>query len=1038
MITNKGFYLLRSPLMPVDFLTRILQLPYAALADEIKAVFATPYLSEAIYIASPELSSELGKWQAGQISSEKDIQKLVMSLFRYVLRMSTRCTPYGLFAGCATGHTASSTSVYIQPADDHRKHCRLDMNYVAELAENIARIPVVQAQLRYFPNNSIYRAGDTYRYAAFTIKDKFRQYDLTAVNYSSYLEAVLDKSTGGATIQALSQHITDDEITAEEANDFILELIESQLLISELEPTITGEEFFHVLTERSVQLDGIQPVYDILCEIQELLKIKQPGIAQYLQIHTLVKQLLPATRNKDLIQTDLFLATSSNTISESVIGEIQDQMTMLWKLSTPNKHPDLQQFCKNFSQRYEEQEVSLAIALDTETGIGYGAYNSHYAAYAPLLEDISAGSNKSAESIPWNNMRQFQLRRYMECLQQQQVEVELTDDDINSLVSAENSPIPDSFYLMGSLVSQNAQTLDNGAYLFDFSSCGGPSAANLLGRFCHGDPALKTLVQECLREEEDNEPDVIYAEIIHLPESRTGNILLRPQLRNYEIVYLGNGSVAAERQIPVTDLMISVQQDLVILRSKRFNKRVIPRLSTAHNFTAGSLPIYKFLCDLQFQQLRHATGWQWQLPITAPFLPRVRYKKFILQKCSWIIQSKEHPSLRKNDTITAQVAAFAVIRQALRLPRYITIAEQDNELFIDLDNTACVHLLISTLLKKEQLTLQEVLQTPDECWITGAAGRFTNEIIIPFKSVQQQTQPIISPSSQTKLTRHFSPGSEWLYVKIYTGVNTADKILKDIILPLAESLEERGLIDKWFFIRYTDPEDHIRIRFHHATDRTFWKTVLEELHDKISVSIDPVLIHKIQTDTYIREIERYGEQTMILSEDIFYYDSTAALGCIDLLQGEEGEHFRWLLAIRGVDMLMHDFGYTLSKRAAYLKRLQQHFFREFGGSPSLQTQLNASYRKHMRQISSFLDPEQDVINEIEEAVLLLGKRSSHIQQAIHSVTVDTWDELLSSYIHMFLNRLFSSNQRKHEMVVYHFLSKYYESRIAMQKQQQLI
>ena len=1037
MITNKGFYLLRSPLMPVEFLTRFLQLPDAELADEIKKVFTIPSLAEAIYIASPELSSELRKWQEGQLISEKDQEKLVLSLFRYLLRMSTRCTPYGLFAGCSTGYTGPVTNIHIQPIAAHKKHCRLDMNYVAELAETIAQIPAVQEQLRYYPNNSIYRTGDTYRYAAFTVKDKFRQYDLTAVHYSVYLKKILEKAAAGATRQALCHHLTDDDITAAEACAFIDELIDSQLLISELEPTITGEEFFHVLIDKLGKLEDIQPVHNILSAIRQQLTVVQPGIEKYLHTHALVKQLLPATKNKDLVQTDLFLTTTENTISTTILNDIQAQMEVLWKLSVVNKQPDLLQFCKAFSQRYEEQEIPLALSLDTETGIGYGVYTSHYAANAPLLEEVVVRNDASSDTIPWNNMRQFQLKRYMACLQEQQSEVILTEDDINSLASAATTPIPDSFYLMGSIVSKSATAIDKGDYLFDFSSCGGPSSGNLLGRFCHGDPTLKKLVRECLDEEAAQQPDVIYAEIIHLPEARTGNILLRPQLRDYEIVYLGNGSVTAEKQIPVTDLLVSVQNEQVILRSKRFNKRVIPRLSTAHNFTMGSLPIYKFLCDLQFQQLRHATGWQWQLPIEASFLPRVRYKRFVLQKCTWLIQSKDHPSLQKNDTVQVHFTAFLTIKETLKLPRYISIADRDNELFIDLENASSVHLLVTTLLKKEQLTLQEVLQTPEQCWVNGDAGRFTNEIIIPFKSHADRPITTLAAMMPDQPQRHFLPGSEWLYVKIYAGINTAEKVLKTVIKPLVESLEESGIIDQWFFIRYTDPEDHIRVRFHHATRKDFWTIVLAELYERLSAAIDPILIHRVQTDTYVRELERYGVTTMALSERIFSYDSEAVLGCIDLLEGEEGEHFRWLLAIRGVDMLMDDFGYTLSRKSNYLKRLQQHFFREFGAGQALQTQLNAGYRKHMRQISSFLDPQQDADNEIETAIQLLEKRSSHIRQAIQEATVHTWDELLSSYIHMFLNRMLSSNQRKHELVIYHFLNKYYESRVAMLKQQQL-
>jgi len=338
-------------------------------------------------------------------------------------------------------------------------------------------------------------------------------------------------------------------------------------------------------------------------------------------------------------------------------------------------------------------------------------------------------------------------------------------------------------------------------------------------------------------------------------------------------------------------------------------------------------------------------------------------------------------------------------------------------------------LLTTTLLKKEKIVIQEVLSTPDNCWVVSADGRFTHELIIPLKSTLRKKEVPASPLHENMPVRSFMTGSEWLYVKLYCGSNTAEKTLKTIIKPLVQELISTQVIDQWFYIRYTEPEHHIRLRFHNAVNPTFWMVILEKLHAALK---EYELIYKIQTDTYVREIERYGANTMELSETIFHLDSEAVLNCIDLLEGEEGENFRWLLSARGTDMLLQDFGYTLPQKAALLKRIQKHFFEEFGGDKTLQTQLNDKYRQHMRQLSSFLDPQQDAANEIEEATALFNMRSERIRETIRKSP--PLDERIPSYIHMFLNRILLSNQRKHELVIYHFLSKYYDSQLAIAKQ----
>jgi thiopeptide-type bacteriocin biosynthesis protein len=1062
MILAKEFYLLRAPFLPLNFLEQFEELNHAELNDKLKEIFMDFMLQEAIYIASPELFQEFQKWQQGSLKEKKEVDKLISSLFRYLLRMCTRCTPYGLFAGCSLGDFSTTSQITIGHSTQHRKHSRLDMNYVAELVAMINQIPEVREQLYYYPNNSLYKMANKYRYAEYTIINKYRSYGLTAINCSEYLDKIINDARKGATLTELANNIVSDEITKEEAKEFILELVQHQILVSELEPTVTGEEFFIRLIKILQTLENTETVTEILIRIHNLMQGQRSGTRRYLQTHALVKQLLPDSNCKDLVQTDLFLATQHNTINKAVIKDIQFHLEKLLCLAHLTSNPDLQNFRQAFNERYGEQEVSLLIALDAESGVGYAGYSGDQADHTPLINDIIANKANPSNTISWSKMHDFQLKRLHQCLLDNSVEIELTDTDLDELKYFDTPVLPNSLYLIGSILGKSAEAVDAGDFQFELKICGGPSAGTLLGRFCHGDERLLTKVKECLQEEEKFNRDFIYAEIVHLPEARTGNILLRPQLRDYEIVYLGNGSVGRNNQILLTDLMVSVRDNTIILRSNKLNKRIIPRLSSAHNFISGSLPVYKFLCDLQFQQMHCAIGWHWNIENHASFLPRVRYGKIILSKCTWVLNKKDYPELLKDKGKSAHKAYYGLmksIQQYLRIPQYVVIVEGDNELLINMNNESCVNILIDTLFKKERVVLQEFLNTIDRCFVEGINGKHTNEIIVPLTRIadtKQQGANNSKPKSHgevamqngdliaqktTDVKRSFITGSEWLYVKIYCGTHSAERILKEVIRPLTKDLTEANTIDKWFFIRYADPEAHIRIRFHNERDEMFWKVILERLYAVMKGEINNALVHKIQTDTYEREIERYGVDTIELSEDIFYHDSEAVISCIDLLQGEEGEKYRWLLAARGIDMLLDDFDYSLQLKVALLKKMQQAFFSEFNGNKNLNKQLNDKYRENMQLISSFLNNKEDAENEIEEAVAIFAARSIRIRKIVSNIKLlrsdneinQGFDELLPHYMHMFLNRILLSNQRKHELVIYHFLSKYYDSQIAKQK-----
>ncbi len=144
------------------------------------------------------------------------------------------------------------------------------------------------------------------------------------------------------------------------------------------------------------------------------------------------------------------------------------------------------------------------------------------------------------------------------------------------------------------------------------------------------------------------------------------------------------------------------------------------------------------------------------------------------------------------------------------------------------------------------------------------------------------------------------------------------------------------------------------------------------------------------------------------------------------------------MSLRGIHELLQDFNLTLEQKYAFSKMIQTSFFREFGAQPSLQKQLNDKYRSYQKMMFTHLDAAQDEANEIEEVIQFYTERSVSIKESVKFIIDKVENEqklfdLLASYIHMFMNRMFLSQQRKYELVLYHFLEKYYNSQLALKK-----
>lgn len=283
-----------------------------------------------------------------------------------------------------------------------------------------------------------------------------------------------------------------------------------------------------------------------------------------------------------------------------------------------------------------------------------------------------------------------------------------------------------------------------------------------------------------------------------------------------------------------------------------------------------------------------------------------------------------------------------------------------------------------------------------------------------------------------QVQRNFIIGDNWLYYKIYTGSRTSDMVLQEIIKPITDSLLESGIIDKWFFIRYADPKPHLRIRFH-CPDTKNIGIVMSKLLPALKELSSQDLIWKIQTDTYSRELERYGQNTIEISETLFFYDSTLIVNLLEL--NDHDEDGRWQLSLMIIDNLLDNFGFSIDEKLMFMERLKGSFGAEFGMNKDLNKQIDFKYRKFRYKIEEMLSVgnyEASEYSEIKNAlhdfntnISSLAKVLIHLKES--DLLTIPMHYLLSSYIHMSMVRLFKSNNRMHEMVIYDFLYRFYKS-----------
>src|SRR6185312_14173255 len=330
--------------------------------------------------------------------------------------------------------------------------------------------------------------------------------------------------------------------------------------------------------------------------------------------------------------------------------------------------------------------------------------------------------------------------------------------------------------------------------------------------------------------------------------------------------------------------------------------------------------------------------------------------------------------------------------------------EADNELLIDTNNESYLELLLEEIKCHDRIKLVEWLYDTD-------FDVPVQQFILPLsQKIAGVFKQLSKPEAAKNIPRTFVPGSEWIYFKIYCGSTVSDKILMNVVKPTIDSLLEKCMIKKAFFIRFTDPHYHIRFRLHvnDRGDTGYLAAVLKYVYDLLHPFCEKGLVWKVQLDTYEREIERYGEHAIPASEAIFFHDTLLFLNCMQHQQFAEDEQIRFLAALKNIDKWLTLFEMSVEEKARYCKKMTD-CFSEYKRDIKLQTDIK--YRGFKNLLPDFFNSDK------------FDDEFSTRDEKIREILCK---ENLASYIHMSLNRLFINQQRLMEYMCYSFCSKYYQ------------
>ncbi|MGQ0774086.1 MAG: lantibiotic dehydratase [Pseudonocardiales bacterium] len=859
----------------------------------LRQVWASDGFAASVEVASPTLARRVWEVREGRRVRAREVRRAVLAVIRYLQRATSRATPFGLFAGVAPARLGSAPAVCF--GEDHHAVARVDAEWLDGVITRLKTCPELRHRLVVVRNNLAFVRDERLVVGCQQQADAARGTEPAevSVRYTEAVRSVLQAAQDPIRLGDLAGKLTTD---FPDRPDFVINgmlagLVAQRMLVTNLHlPMTATDPLAHVIDALAVVgADTVPEVAYLLGELREIHAdlIRHNDATSPTQgrdLRARVARRMAAISSAERPVTVDLLLDGGLVLPHAVAREAERTAEALVRLTPhPFGTPAWQDYHRRFCERYGLAAlIGVHELLDVDSGLGFPA------AYRDSRLDLPATPGLSERDVALLGLAQNAAMR-------QRIEVVLDDTMIADLAveHAAKIRVQPHTELRCRVYALTPDALGRGEFelaITGASRAAGTTTGRFLDLFDAADRGrmfstyaeLPTVSENALRVQVSGPP--VYP--------RAGNIARSPTVLPH-LLSLAEHHHGGNGVIPLDDLAVSADAERLYLVSLSRRRPVEPIVFSAVELTNHAHPLLRFLCEIATARTAACAPFSWGAASRLPFLPRIRYRRSILSPAMWTLAATDLAgSAAPWQDWVNRLAAW---RTQFQVPASVYLGDGDRRIRLDLHEPSHLTVLRTDLERNGHATMREAPNAGALGWIDGRA----HDIVIPLAATGQPApQRAWSGCTLSREHGHLPGSGDWLYVKLYGHPDRQTAILTTHLPTLLSAWDDEP---QWWFLRYHDPEKHLRLRLRLRDTDNVGQTVARVAEWTAELR-SLGLVGQVQFDTYYPETGRFGDgAAMAAAESLFAADSAAVIVQLKATSRRGGPHPHALLAASMVD-----------------------------------------------------------------------------------------------------------------------------------------